>query len=53
MSLEDGAPAFGGWTGLGVTLEGGGIEDDEAAAERLSPVLSAESVSASNLRRWL
>lgn len=33
-SLEDGAPAFRGWTGLGISLERR-KEDDEAAAKNI------------------
>lgn len=44
---------LGGGRDLVSPWRGGEIEDGEAAAEKLSPVLSAESVSASNPRRWL
>lgn len=33
-SLEDGAPAFRGWTGLGISLQRR-QEDDEAAAKNI------------------
>lgn len=43
-SLEDGAPAFRGWTGLGISLQRR-QEDDEAAAKNIDCSLPRGGVS--------